>query len=258
MVWTIPEFDEIYLNGLAVAENVLKRTLKRRLSAREGKDREFWNRPQTKTTPGKPDVVITIRNGRPSYAGRSLHQADWMELRFILNPAYLGSSSMSNLSSPTAGRMLESFCMKYAILLVVLAAVGVGGYAWWSASSRIDSRGKIHTDLYEDAGGTWDPQMEIFPFERLPSTMLTVRWQPPTKTYNHFLITISTVDGTLLRTESGEHDRVSLDIDGLTPETEYVFALQACLDPRCTEWLIAQKEYRGTTTAAVDISQEEI
>lgn len=99
--------------------------------------------------------------------------------------------------------------------------------------------------------------MEVVPFERLPSTMLTVRWQAPTATYNHFLLTISMTDGIVLRKESGEHDRLSLDVDGLTPETAYVFALQACLDPRCTQWLIAQEEARGTTTAAVDISSPE-
>lgn len=143
--------------------------------------------------------------------------------------------------------MLESAYMKYLIILIVLAVLGVGGYAWWSASSRIDSSDKIHADLYEGASGTWDPQMEVVAFERAPSTMMSVRWQPPEKTYNHFVVTISQTDGTLVRKESGEHDRVTLDLDALEPETEYVFALQACLDPRCEQWLVAQEEYRGTT-----------
>ena len=89
--------------------------------------------------------------------------------------------------------------------------------------------------------------MQVLPFERAPSTTLTLRWQPPQETYNHFVVTISTVDGTVVRKESGEHDRLSLDPDGLEPGTEYLFTLQACLDRRCEAWLIAQDEYRGTT-----------
>lgn len=143
--------------------------------------------------------------------------------------------------------------MKYLPLIALLLVAGIAAALWFS-QPHIDSTGKIHVDLYEGAEDTWNPQMEVVPFERLPSTMLTLRWQPPTASYNHFLISISTADGTLLRKESGEHDRLSLDVDGLVPETEYVFALQACLDPRCSEWLIAQQEYRGTTSAEVDIS----
>lgn len=146
--------------------------------------------------------------------------------------------------------MLESICMKSAIFLIVLVIIGVARYAWWSASSRIDSSDKIHTDLYEDASGTWDPQIQVTPFERAPSTMMSLRWQPPQQTYNHFVLTLSKADGTLIRKESGEHDRMTLDLDALEPETEYVFALQACLNPRCKQWLIAQEEYRGTTQAA--------
>lgn len=152
--------------------------------------------------------------------------------------------------------MLESPCMKYVILLIVLAVVGVAGYVWWSTWSDIDSSGKIHTDLYEGARGTWNPQMEVVAFERAPSAMMTLRWQPPEETYNHFVVTISKADGTLVRKESGEHDRLSLDPDGLEPATEYVFALQACLNPRCEGWLIAQNEYRGTTQAAVNAPLE--
>ncbi|MCR4313839.1 MAG: fibronectin type III domain-containing protein [Candidatus Uhrbacteria bacterium] len=139
--------------------------------------------------------------------------------------------------------------MKYPILLIVLAVTGVAGF-WWFSQPRIDSTGKMYVDLYEGAADTWDPKMEVVAFERAPSTMMTVRWQAPEQTYNHFLVTISKANGTLVRKESGEHDRVSLDLDALEPETEYVFAIQACLDPRCTEWFIAQDEYAGTTQAA--------
>lgn len=140
--------------------------------------------------------------------------------------------------------------MKYIILLLVLAVVGVAGYAWWSTSSDIDLSDKVHGDLYEAANGTWDPQMEVTPFELDPSTRISLRWQPPQETFNHFVITLSKADGTLVRKESGEHDRVTLDLDALEPETEYVFALQACLDRNCEQWLVAQEEYRGTTESA--------
>jgi hypothetical protein len=144
--------------------------------------------------------------------------------------------------------------MKYLPLMGLLLILGIAGSAWWFMQSRIDATGKIHTDLYEEAKGVWDPKMEVVPFERLPSEMLTLHWDPPTKSYNHFVVSISTADGSLLRRESGEHDRVSLDVDGLIPQTEYVFALQACLDPRCTTWYISQNDSRGTTQGGVDTS----
>lgn len=133
------------------------------------------------------------------------------------------------------------------ILLILLAVVVLAGYLLWQQSTPIDATGKVHTQLYEEASGVWDPRMQVLPFELAPSTQLTLRWQAPEQEYNHFLITISQTDGTLVRKESGEHDRLSLDPDGLETETEYVFALQACLDRSCEEWLIAQEEYRGTT-----------
>ena len=76
---------------------------------------------------------------------------------------------------------------------------------------------------------------------------IRLEWSQPTETYNHFLLP-SQIRVYILQ-ESGEHDRVSLDVTGLEPDTEYVFALQACLDPRCETWLIAQDEYSGRTAA---------
>ncbi|MBI4256468.1 fibronectin type III domain-containing protein [Candidatus Uhrbacteria bacterium] len=145
--------------------------------------------------------------------------------------------------------------MKYLIVLAIVLTAGISGYAWWFSQPQINSTGKIHMDLYEKASDTWDPQIQILPFERSPSTTLTFRWHAPEKPYNHFVITISNADGTLLRKESGEHDRLSLDLDGLEPGKQYVFALQACLDPRCEAWYISQDEYGGTT---VDRSIEDL
>jgi hypothetical protein len=140
--------------------------------------------------------------------------------------------------------------MKYLLAFAVVLILGISGYAWWSAAPTINSNDKLHKDLYEGASGSWNPQMEVVAFERAPSTALTLRWQPPTESYNHFVLTISTADGTLVRKESGEHDRVSLDPDGLESDTEYVFAIQACLDRNCDSWMIAQDEYRGRTEAS--------
>lgn len=149
--------------------------------------------------------------------------------------------------------------MKRTLILIIVlftAAVAASG-AWLARSPRIDSTGKIHASLYEGAVGTWEAQIEVLPFERAPDQQLTLRWEPPEKTYNHFVVTISRADGMFLRSESGEHDRVSLDPDALEPETEYVFALQACLDRHCESWLIAHDEARGTTTATQESDVDE-
>lgn len=148
--------------------------------------------------------------------------------------------------------------MKYLLLFVLLTLVGFGGYLLWEQSKGIDSTGKIHADLYQGANGIWDPQLQVLPFDFAPTTQLTLRWQAPEQEYNHFVITISQLDGTLVRKESGEHDRLSLDPDGLEPGTEYVFALQACLDRSCEQWLIGKEEYRGTTAEASEPREEKL
>ena len=140
---------------------------------------------------------------------------------------------------------------RLTILIIILftAALAISG-AWLVRSPRVDATGKILASLYEGASDTWDAQIQVLPFERAPDRQLTVRWQPPEKTYNHFVISISRADGTYIRSESGEHDRVSLDPDALEPKTEYVFTLQACLDRRCEAWFIAREEARGTTATS--------
>jgi len=138
--------------------------------------------------------------------------------------------------------------MKYILpTIIILMCAGVIGVLFYITTTEIDSTGKIHADLFDQAKRTWDPVMEVLPFEPNPTTQLTIRWQPPEKDYNHIVIWISTASGELLKSESGEHDRVSLDPDGLEPGTEYVFAIQACIDPDCKRWYIGQDEYRGTT-----------
>ena len=148
--------------------------------------------------------------------------------------------------------------MKRAIFsIAIVIALATTTTVWFLHGSRIDATGKLHANLYEGASGTWDPQMEVLPFEPDPSTRISLRWQPPEQTYNHFVVSLSKADGILIRSESGEHDRMSLDLDALEPETEYVFAIQACLDRRCEQWLVAQQEYRGTTLAAETVEETE-
>lgn len=137
--------------------------------------------------------------------------------------------------------------MKYIITFITVLILGVLGWTFWSQTPKVDSTGKIHVNLYDGASGSWDSQMEVLLFESAPSTYLSLKWQPPTMTYNHFLLTISDEQGEIIRKESGEHDRVSLDPDALDPGTTYLFVLQACLEPACTSWLIADTEYSGTT-----------
>ncbi|NQV90495.1 fibronectin type III domain-containing protein [Candidatus Uhrbacteria bacterium] len=133
--------------------------------------------------------------------------------------------------------------MKYILAIVLLLFIGVLGYTLWPQTPP------------DAVSGTWDAQMEIFPFERAPTTQLTLHWKAPEQSYNHFVLSISDEQGQLLRKESGEHDRLSLDPDALEPNTTYLFSLQACLDPNCTTWLVSSEEVRGTTAST---SEEEV
>lgn len=141
--------------------------------------------------------------------------------------------------------------------VIAFCAFGIVSAVYFFSRTDIDPTGKIHTDLYEGASGVWDPQMQVLPFRPQEineqtvgsATQLRLEWQKPEQTFNHFLVTITDPVSEYTRKESGEHDRVSLDPDALAPNTEYVFALQACLDRRCEKWLVAQEEYRGTTAA---------
>ncbi|MFA4845781.1 MAG: fibronectin type III domain-containing protein [Patescibacteria group bacterium] len=141
----------------------------------------------------------------------------------------------------------------FLAIIVVLVLVG---YVYLR-QQNVDATGKIHANLYENASGAWDPKIIILPVRTQEingqtigsSTMLRIEWQQPKETYNHFIVTYTNLATGVATKESGEHDRVNLEPSGLTPDTDYVFALQACFDRRCEEWLIAQEEYRGRTAA---------
>ncbi len=143
-------------------------------------------------------------------------------------------------------------------IIIVIILLGLGIFLWMRQNAP-DARNKVNTDLYTGATGTWDPQMMIFPFRTQEidgqvvgsSTQLRLEWRKPEQTYNHFVVIITDPISGYTRKASGEHDRVSLDPDALQPNTTYVFALQACLDRHCKQWLIAKEEYRGTTASEV-------
>src|SRR3990167_1959182 len=144
----------------------------------------------------------------------------------------------------------------YFKVVVVLIILGILSFVLWNQKNEQEKRARlIHLDLFENASGTWDAHMQVLPFRPKEvngvtvgfPTQLRLEWSKPQQPYNHFVITVTEPLSGYTRTESGEHDRVSLDTDGLTPETQYVFAIQACLDPHCEKWLIGTEEYRGTT-----------
>ncbi len=141
------------------------------------------------------------------------------------------------------------------IILVALSAM-IGYLIWLSMQpSPVDSTGKYHVELYDSASGTFDAQLKILPFQPQQiedatvgsSTYLRTEWSQAEQTYNHFLITISDPASDFSRTESGEHDRVSLDLSDLTSDTEYIIVLRACLEPICDTWLVSDQEYSGRT-----------
>jgi hypothetical protein len=141
------------------------------------------------------------------------------------------------------------------IVLVVLTTLGF----FFFRQPGVDSTGKIHADLYTGASETWNPDVQVLPFHAVEvdgqtvgsSTAIRLEWSKPTQPYNHFLLTITNTTTQASTKESGEHERVSLDVTGLTPDTEYVFALQACLDPRCDEWIVADTETPSRTPAEI-------
>ena len=139
-------------------------------------------------------------------------------------------------------------------MLIVLGILIIAGVFIWTSSTGVDTSGKFHKDIYSGALGTWNPEFTtdffrsqiINDVEFGSSSTISVAWQRPEITYNHFILTITDPASDWFRKESGEHERVSLDLDALTPGAEYLIALQACLDPECEEWHVSENEESGT------------
>ncbi len=163
--------------------------------------------------------------------------------------------------------MLHYGRMKKILPLLAVAIVIIAGY-FLTRGPNIDLTDKHHLRAYEGAKDVFDAQLQVMPFYPsdtvdatspvASSTYLRTQWSAPEKIYNHFLITISDPQSDFTRTESGEHDRVTLDLSDLTQDTSYVIVLQACLDPSCERWLVSDVEYQGTTPVDPDAPTEDL
>lgn len=146
--------------------------------------------------------------------------------------------------------MLYKRFITLAVFVLLILAVLIALWLWRAPGVQaptIDLTGRIHTSLYQGASDVWSAQLTTAPFENSPSTMIHLEWQKPTQTYNHFLITATDAQTGWTRTESGEHERVTLDVPDLFPDTLYTFVIQACLDRDCSAWLIADAETTART-----------
>ena len=144
--------------------------------------------------------------------------------------------------------------MKKIRIIIILIILAILGYVIFREPGA-DPTGKQHVSLYEGAKTSVSMEITASPFRGQDidgqtvgsSTVIHVEWEKPNKEYNHFLITISDPASDYSSTESGEHDRVSLDLTILEPNTSYLIALQACLDPYCKNWYVADEELSVTT-----------
>ena len=148
-------------------------------------------------------------------------------------------------------KLLISIAIGLLLLLALITAVILNKKQDVSQQSTTDLSTRVHQHLYAQASQVWESQFKTEALGRESSTMIRVVWQKPTQIYNHFLITITNPVTGWTRTESGEHDRVSLDVSELQSTTSYTFALQACLDPRCDAWIISDTEPQATTSVSV-------
>lgn len=98
--------------------------------------------------------------------------------------------------------------------------------------------------------GAWEANLQTLKFrpkligetEYGSSSGIRLTWEKPTQTYNHFLVVIKNPEIGFERKESGEHERTSLDVTDLKPDTSYAFSVQACFDPKCTSWITSNEK----------------
>lgn len=142
-------------------------------------------------------------------------------------------------------------------LLILVIAVGF----WLIRVSKpqvpvLDFTNRIHTTLYQKATGFWDAT--LVSLREPTSSIIHVGWQKPTQIYNHFLITITDAKTGWTRTESGEHERITLDLSDLQSDVKYTIVLQACLDRACNAWLVSKEEFEQRTEKMIWQITEEI
>jgi hypothetical protein len=145
----------------------------------------------------------------------------------------------------------RSITIAIFVLLVLVILVAI-----WFARKPINEKAKfditnrIHTSLYQKASDVWDGSLTTDVFPTSPSTGIHLSWRKPAQKYNHFLITVTNAQTGWTRTESGEHERVTLDLTDMLPDTKYTFIVQACVDPKCSSWMIADEEVSARTAKA--------
>lgn len=137
------------------------------------------------------------------------------------------------------------------VLLLLVSAIATAIYFVTirpeSIAPRIQLTDKIHSSFYQQALGYWDARLLTAPFQERSSSMIVLQWTKPTQIYNHFLITVTDPKTGWTHTESGEHDRESLNITNLAADTKYVFVLRACIDADCSTWLTSEREAEHRT-----------
>lgn len=146
--------------------------------------------------------------------------------------------------------------MKLLRIVLVLAIIGTLGFILMQEPS-VDPTGKVHVGHYQEASATEQMNLVALPFRGKQiegktvgsSTGIHVEWSAPSRQYNHFVVTITNPTTTESYSESGEQQRFSLDFLDLEPETEYIIALQACIDPDCDKWYVAENELATSTYA---------
>ncbi len=146
--------------------------------------------------------------------------------------------------------MLYKRFIHWSILGIFVLALATGWYFLrleQSPATSVDTTPKLHATFYQQALAVWDAKLATGPFRENSSTAIRLTWQQPEELYNHFLITITDPQTGWTRTESGEHDRVSLDVTDLQADTKYVFVVRACLNPDCANWIVSHVETQAQT-----------
>lgn len=130
---------------------------------------------------------------------------------------------------------------KNLIIVIFALLVAIGTTIVWLKQEKKQITDEI---------GTWEANLQTSLFrpktivetEYGSSSGIRLTWEKPSQTYNHFLITITNPETVWSRKESGEHDRVSLDVTDLEPDTTYTFFVQACFDPKCGSWITSTEK----------------
>ncbi len=130
--------------------------------------------------------------------------------------------------------MKNKLIIASAILIIFILVLV---FAFWTFKGNEPEKTPWNSNLQT---ALFQPQT-IAEIERGSSSFIRLTWEKPETIYNHFLITVTNPETGWSRTESGEHERVSLDVSDLEPDTMYTFVVQACSDPNCSTWITSNE-----------------